>query len=326
MAEMDDRDIRIRELERRLDRLAKEKAKSQLLSEVMRSFRAAATFEEILQSIINNALIFHGGMSVRLYYNLGSHWHLHDLDGDKGFVEICENPMLEEVLGKKTYVEQLEEAPQELFNDTHQDMQKHTGLCASGIPLMVNGSIIAVLELRGRMLYDFEFQEEFDIFFSYSGIVLQNAILNSNALSEMESEYRQIFESYNDGVMVLDQSYRIRRVNGMMCRLLGMGREQMSGLSALDLAVINNEAECWLKEPRTNDSIYSSDTVFLNPKTQAQQYCIIIIGILKDSDDRPAGYIVGLKDIRLRVQAAEDLRVSEERLRLAMKGSNDGLW
>ena len=51
-------------------------------------------------------------------------------------------------------------------------------------------------------------------------------------LREWEAQYRSIFESTSDALLILDQDGRIIEANPAACRLYGYSRGELIGLSA----------------------------------------------------------------------------------------------
>ncbi len=144
-----------------------------------------------------------------------------------------------------------------------------------------------------------------------------------------EKAVRDILESLPVALVVVDREGQIAWVNAQTEELFQYTREQFIGESAERLM-----PERFVSSFRTYLSRYFEQPERLQIGDSERLYALrgdgseFPVEIELNSVVMPKGrLVVGLvSDITDRLKAAETLRLSEERFRLAMLGSNDGLW
>ena len=94
---------RIKNLEQRVHRLSAEKSRLNLLDELLKSFENISRLDEVIDRILENALLLHGGMNVILAYRLENSWYEKELYGEVRSIDISEKPDYLRVIEQKKY-------------------------------------------------------------------------------------------------------------------------------------------------------------------------------------------------------------------------------
>ncbi|MFH0822521.1 MAG: PAS domain S-box protein, partial [Pseudomonadota bacterium] len=144
-------------------------------------------------------------------------------------------------------------------------------------------------------------------------------------LRESEERYRQVTESSPTGIFIHQDGAGVY-VNQRMADILGYSKEEMIGGNLLDAVhpedreMVTRHAAARLKgEPAP--PVYELRLVRKNGDTIRCEVMATVI----DYQGRPA-LMGNIADITDRKKAEEALRESEERLRLALEATSDGLW
>ena len=149
------------------------------------------------------------------------------------------------------------------------------------------------------------------------------------SLRESEEHYRLLFGAANDGVVLHPLSTdreqcRFARFNTVACRMLGYTPEEMSQLSPLDI-----QEESDLEHVPTEAEQMRSDSRLLFEKTLIGKDGRRVSAEIHSTVFEHRGQTMVLSIIRnitARKQAAEALRASEQRFKLSMEATSDGLW
>ncbi len=140
------------------------------------------------------------------------------------------------------------------------------------------------------------------------------------ALAESEQRFRTLAEAAFEGIAVSEDGVLID-ANEQLARIFGYDREELIGMSGLDLL-----------SPESRDAM--ADAVKSNTNEGLE-----LVALAKDGTTFPVevrGRMASIGDRRVRLTAVRDvserkqieaaLCKSEERLRLALEGTSDGIW
>lgn len=144
----------------------------------------------------------------------------------------------------------------------------------------------------------------------------------NRALEKSEEKYRELAENINEGIYLTENGY-IKMVNTPACRLFGYEPEEMIDRKVWNFVRPEQEQEIknlFIKKVRDLDG--SPVDVECVRKDGTTFWGEISMRIIRDQK-RVFGVI---SDITSRKEAEEAMRRSEQRLNMALKGTNAGLW
>lgn len=170
---------------------------------------------------------------------------------------------------------------------------------------------------------------------------LQDYKETETALKLSEERHRHIVETANEGIWLLDAAGRTRYVNPRMAQMLGYNVEEILNKSLFDF--LDDDESSFLEAvPFSNAHIKGKDAsqthleqhdFKFRRKDGSQLWAIISKTSLLNPDGYYEGVLGMITDITERKQAeaalrnsVEELRLSEERLQLALEASDEGLW
>ena len=135
-------------------------------------------------------------------------------------------------------------------------------------------------------------------------------------LQESEARYKQIVETANEGIMIMDDQFRYTFVNQKLADMLGYRAEEMLGLPVTSFLFEED-----IPDHRAMMEIRASGTGAQYERRHRRKdgsccWTIVSATSLKDEAGRFAGSFAMLTDITKRKQAEKDLKTSEERYRL----------
>ena len=154
---------------------------------------------------------------------------------------------------------------------------------------------------------------------------ITDRIAAENQTKASEAKFRSLFEYAGDAIYLVSMQGRILDVNEAAERQTGYPRRQLLQMQVGDLdprAVTENDREnIW-------QTLIPGKTVVLptrHRRADGQSFPVEINMSVMDWDAQPV--IVGFaRDMTEKTAMLESLRSSEERLSLAFRGANDGLW
>ena len=148
------------------------------------------------------------------------------------------------------------------------------------------------------------------------------------AVRESEARFRGTFENAAVGIAHKDVNGRFLRVNERYCAIVGYTREELLARTFHDITYPEDlaaELEPYTRLMRGELSSYSLEKRYVR-KDGSLIWIDMTISLQRDAADRPAYAIAILEDISERKRAEEAVRVANERLDLAIRGSNIGIW
>lgn len=141
-------------------------------------------------------------------------------------------------------------------------------------------------------------------------------------LRESEEKYRNIVETANEGIAIIDQKNTTTYANEKFLDMLGYDYNEFIGKPALNFVVDKEDfkEKVWSRHKGINDS----RELELLQKDGSHLWIYVNVKALFDNDGEYIGSLGLFTDITERKKAEEALRESEERLRLAQKAAKIG--
>jgi len=151
--------------------------------------------------------------------------------------------------------------------------------------------------------------------------------LMERALEQTEHRYETLLDLVPDGVVIVDEELMVGAVNDRALEILGRGnRAKLLGTDGLAL----------LGGREADKAADNAEKLRALGRTRGAEYELrrpdgetIIVGVrasVLGTAERPAGYLVILRDLTDYRRAEERLRRSEERLREVVEGAELGYW
>lgn len=142
-------------------------------------------------------------------------------------------------------------------------------------------------------------------------------------LAEREARYRALMDTALDGVWISDRAGRLLAVNDAYCRASGYPREELLRMRITDL-----EAAASASEVQAHiDRVMADGHTKFETQHRAKGGRIWPVELTISYWRWGGGQLfVFARDLSERQAAARALQLSEERFKLALRGTNDGLW
>nr|WP_256489966.1 PAS domain S-box protein [Ideonella oryzae] len=143
------------------------------------------------------------------------------------------------------------------------------------------------------------------------------------ALAEREQRYRALMDTAMDGVLLCDLEGRLVEVNDAYVRLSGYSRDELKRMKIVDLQA---ELDATGVAGRIRHVVQHGNMQF-ETRHRSKQGVVwpVEISVAHWAVDGGQLFIFA-RDLSSRKAAERALRESEERLALALRGTNDGLW
>ncbi len=163
---------------------------------------------------------------------------------------------------------------------------------------------------------------------SYSNIKLAQSLAERDSLvdtlRESEEKYRNIVETANEGIWVVDAETRTTYVNKKMADILGYSQEEMIDRFVWDFTDEEGKAIIELNMEKRQQGLDEIHEFKLICKDGSPLWALINSKSLFDKDGKFMGYLSMLSDITERKRAREALQESERRYHLLFENMLDG--
>ncbi|MDX2088275.1 MAG: PAS domain S-box protein [Kofleriaceae bacterium] len=212
-----------------------------------------------------------------------------------------------------------------------------TGLVGCvAVPLVLRGETIGVLAAYrrapgGRADDDEEFLSALA---DQAAIAVENARTyrqsqaQAEAIRESEERFRLAFDEAPIGVALVGLDGRFLRVNTVLCEIVGYAREELTSLTFQAITHPDDlDTDVALATQLAHGEIprYQLAKRYRR-KDGASVDTLLSASMVRSPDGAPLYYIAHVEDVTERKRVQDELRVSEERLTLAIEASGQGLW
>lgn len=146
------------------------------------------------------------------------------------------------------------------------------------------------------------------------------------ALRQSEERYRRMVETASEGIWVVDNELRMTLVNPRAAEMLGYSAEEMLGRT-IDSFLFPEDLEA--HDERMEIRRSGGDQVYelrIRRKDGKSLWAIVSATALKDKEGNFSGALAMFIDITKLKRLERNLRGAEERFRLVMEATNDGIW
>jgi PAS domain S-box-containing protein len=148
------------------------------------------------------------------------------------------------------------------------------------------------------------------------------------ALRESEERYRFTFDQSPLGTAIVSLDYRFVRVNESLARITGYPAAELATLRFADITheedlEVDHQQALELKAGRIDRYVVEKRFV---RKDRSLVWVHFSSRLLRDEDGSPLGYLALIQDISQRRESEEQLRILTERLALAAKAADLGVW
>lgn len=141
-------------------------------------------------------------------------------------------------------------------------------------------------------------------------------------LETREREYRLLVEDASDAIAVFSfTSGRVLEVNRALCEILEYKREELLTMRVSDLL----EPLALAQKPFDRDAIAKGETIRNTRMALTRHGEVVAVECAAKLIDTDRIQLIA-RDVTQWIAAKEQLRESEERYALAVRGANDGLW
>ncbi|MBI5916531.1 MAG: PAS domain S-box protein [Bacteroidetes bacterium] len=147
-----------------------------------------------------------------------------------------------------------------------------------------------------------------------------------DALRKSEEQYRQIVETAQEGISVIDEDDRTTYVNNKMCEILGYSKNEMIGKRNYDFMDEETKKKTLSALKRRRQGKTENYDIQYITKTGKQIWANISASPIFAEDGTYKGALGMITDITDRKVAEESVRRSNERYELATKATKDAIW
>jgi PAS domain S-box-containing protein len=151
-------------------------------------------------------------------------------------------------------------------------------------------------------------------------------ISDRERLAKSEENYRQLLDTIQEGIWVIDQHAITTFVNPRMAEILGYAPEEMLGRHLFTFMDDQGRAVAEQNIERRKAGIKEQHDFEFIRKDGNRIYTRLETGPIFDHDGVYVGSIAAVADITARKEAEARVQESEERLRLTLEATRIGIW
>ncbi len=158
-------------------------------------------------------------------------------------------------------------------------------------------------------------------------VLVRRLRAGQEALSRAQLQFRTAFEEAPIGIAVVGLDTCFTEVNHALCEMLGRTREQLVGLSVLELSDPSDREEtreAFRALVEGEIEVRRAERQFLRADGSAV-WCSLRSAVVRDGDGRPLHFVSQIEDVSERRRSAAALAEAEERFRLAFEGAPIGI-
>jgi PAS domain S-box-containing protein len=181
-------------IDTRLDRMAREKARLQLIAHAMGRIGAASSLDETVSSLLLTLMDTFGGSETALYYEEAGGVFRADVHGRRTLGAVPDG------LAGETFVTRRRAVREHGFEDTHMLTAEFSAAWDWALPLLVGTELVGVLELKDTHLAPQEIEVELGTLLDHAALVLKNRLLE-HARNERAARLAAIAESSDDAII-----------------------------------------------------------------------------------------------------------------------------
>ena len=195
----------LQELRQRNQKLASEKAMLGMIVEAYTQFANIEELDEILDFLLSLSLNLHGGSNVIVYYKSHEKWRFKDIYGKTGTIEISSDPLVMQATQRQTWFNKINsQTNHSPFKKGQQESPQ--AMCTTVFPLIYKRTVIAVVKLCERLVWNDEANYQLMTFFKYAATTLNLSIKNYELLEKMNQELSNQVRALNSKSAALKKS------------------------------------------------------------------------------------------------------------------------
>ncbi|MBN2082396.1 PAS domain S-box protein [bacterium] len=205
--------------------------------------------------------------------------------------------------------------------------QGYKGRSLLVMPLLnESGEVPAIVSLHSREDPPFTDQDcQIALIIASHACETLRALRAAFEVSIREDRLRTIFENLQDVYYEVDMAGRIIELSPSVERVSQFTREELLGTQLADLYASPDDRQVFLAD-LADKRIINDYQVILRDKDGTEVPCAVTARLLYNQLGAPWKICGTMRDIRARARAEEALRISEERLQLAVIGADLGIW
>ncbi len=164
---------------------------------------------------------------------------------------------------------------------------------------------------------------------SIDGGVIQGAVVVSRDLTTLrasEERYRAIVQTANEGIWLIDQHGRTVYANERMAEMLGISAAELVGRRLLSFVLPEDEMQCQQYIVNSLEGRAGQFEFRFRRSDGNILYTMAATSPMRDGTDAIVGMLGLYTDITHHKRAEQDLELSEERLRLALRNSSISVY